>query len=199
MEIKLGKMAEIIASGGKHVLYGPNGGGKSSMLTMAIIKISSVSAYANEVGLKGLKGLKLNNKTCVWPFDVEKVRFRKPFSVRCPQLQDVPPFKLYYDHAYKNGMWIQISKLSYGERKYIALSVAAKWLGEIVASDSHLIIENLESGLDPEMTKKLLELIASFPNLHAAVEMHSPNLVETAVKLGFTVYYVKDFTARRVV
>jgi len=196
MEIKLGKMAEIIASGGKYVLYGPNGGGKSSMLTMAIIKISSVSAYANEVGLKPLK---LGGKTCVWPFDVEKVRFRKPFSVRCPQLQEVPPFKLYYDHAYKNGTWIQISKLSYGERKYIALSVAAKWLGEIVASDSYLIVENLESGLDPEMTKKLLELIASFPNLHAAVEMRSPHLVESAIKLGFAAYHVKDFTARRVV
>ena len=95
---------------------------------------------------------------------------------------------LHSGYARRRGTWIPVELLGYGERKAIALMLAAKY------SDL-IIVEGFEAGLHTDLAVYLLNKLS---DKNVIVETHMGVLLNTALENRWKAYYVHNGEAKEV-
>ena len=95
---------------------------------------------------------------------------------------------LHAGYARRGGTWIPVELLGYGERRAIALMLAAKY------SDL-IIVEGFEAGLHADLAVYLLNKLSEKSII---VETHMGVLLSNALENRWKVYYVYDGKAKKV-
>ncbi|MGB9774767.1 MAG: AAA family ATPase [Bacteroidota bacterium] len=179
VEVQIGgKEAKI--SGSKIVLFGPNGGGKSSILR-AISKSYNESVYVDIC--KVYKYTAEQTDVCQ-----EDVAFEEPEVA--DRLSSVlsrfdSQWRIYYDRALRGGRWVKIAKLSFGERRLLALAYALQFVDKYTV----LLIEAFEAGLSPAWLRALFDYLTELKPV-VIVESHSEATLQLAHERGWRTYYV---------
>jgi len=179
VEVQIGgKEAKI--SGNKIVLFGPNGGGKSSILK-AISKSYNESVYVDICKVY---------KYTAEQIDVcqEDVAFEEPEVA--DQLSSIlsrfdSQWRIYYDKALRGGKWVKIPRLSLGERRLLALAYAMRFVDKYTV----LLIEAVEAGLSPAWLRALIDYLTELKPV-VIVESHSEATLRLAHERGWRTYYV---------
>jgi ABC-type branched-subunit amino acid transport system ATPase component len=187
VEVQIGGNGAKI-SGNKIVLSGPNGGGKSSILK-AISKSYGESVH---VGIcKVYKNTAEQVDVCQ-----EDVAFEDPEVA--DRLSSIlsrfdGQWRIYCDKALRGGRWVKIAKLSFGERRLLALAYAL----QLVDKYTVLLIEAVEAGLSPAWLRVLFDYLTELKPV-VIVESHSEATLRLARERGWRIYYVDKTDIREV-
>ncbi|MCC6032299.1 MAG: AAA family ATPase [Pyrobaculum sp.] len=112
------------------------------------------------------------------------------FVVRCPKVARRFYLEVYYDRSYDPDLgWIPIRRLSYGQRRRLAIE-AALVTGDFVA------VENFEAGLHVDYIAELIKQIAE-SDAAVVLETHSGLVLRLAMRYGLHAYYIEQ-GARRI-
>ncbi|MGC9050076.1 AAA family ATPase [Pyrobaculum sp.] len=187
VEIQIGrKVAKI--SGNKAVLFGPNGGGKSSILK-AISKSYSESVYVDicKVYRNGVEQIDVCQEDVA--FDDPEVADRLTLILT----RFDGTWRIYYDKALRGGKWVKIARLSFGERRLLALAYAVQFFDKYTV----LLIEAVEAGLSPAWLQVLFDYLTELKPVVMA-EGHSEDTLRLARERGWRIYYVDKTDVREV-
>jgi len=132
-------------------------------------------------------------RECGTVFGGEEVYFAGDFElfiVRCPEVAKRLYLEVYYDRAYDPDLgWIPIRRLSYGQRRRLAIEAALE-TGDFVA------VENFETGLHVDYIAELIKQIAESDAV-VVLETHSGLVLRLAMRYGLHAYYIEQ-GARRI-
>ncbi len=85
-------------------------------------------------------------------------------------------------YAFTNGKWVRVAELSYGERRAMAILLAA------YHSDI-LLVEGFDNGLHIDLAVDILDTLKSWGKT-AIVETHAGLLVGAGFKRGWSIHYI---------
>jgi hypothetical protein len=123
-------------------------------------------------------------------FGGEEVRFTgEPAlsAVYCPEVARRLYLEVYYDRSYDPDLgWIPIRRLSYGQKRRLAIEAA-------LATGGFVAIENFEAGLHVDYVADLVKQMAE-SDAAVALETHSGLVLRFAMRYGFNMYYVESAT-----
>jgi ABC-type branched-subunit amino acid transport system ATPase component len=177
----------------KTVLYGPNGAGKSLVINgilahivghddlakmVADVEGSAASVVKiDEVGIVQ-HGIKIFNRDVVSFDDWSDV------AIADPEVASKLYIDVYYDKFYDPDRgWQPLSRLSYGERRRLAIEAA-------LAAADVVLIENFEAGLHVDAVVGLVKQIAESDAV-VVLETHSGLVLKAAVRFGISAYYIE--------
>jgi len=182
----------------KTVLYGPNGAGKSLIIRGLLSRIVGrgynggdmaamvvdVEGSAASVGKideadVAQHGVKIFNR------DVVNFSDWGDAAIVDPAVVSKLSIDVYYDKFYDpDGGWQPLSRLSYGERRRLAIEAA-------LAAADVVLIENFEAGLHVDAVVDLVEQIAE-SDAAVVLETHSGLVLKAAQqRYGISAYYVE--------
>ncbi len=179
VEVQIGgKEAKI--SGNKIVLFGPNGGGKSSILR-AISRSYDESVYVDICKVYKYTAEQIN--VCQEDVAFEDPEVADRLTLILTRFDGT--WKVYYDKALRGGRWVKISRLSFGERRLLALAYAVQFFDKYTV----LLIEAVEAGLSPAWLRVLIDYLTELRAV-VMVESHSEATLRLASERGWRIYYV---------
>jgi ABC-type multidrug transport system ATPase subunit len=175
----------------KTVLYGPNGAGKSMIIRGVLAHIvghddmvadvegsASSVVKIDEVGIVQ-RGIKIFNR------DVVSFGDWSDAAIADPEVASRLYIDVYCDKFYDPDRgWQPLSRLSYGERRRLAIEAA-------LATDADVVlVENFEAGLHVDAVVDLVKQIAESDAV-VVVETHSGLVLKAAARFGISAYYVE--------
>jgi len=177
----------------KLVLYGPNGAGKSLIVNGILARIVGHDDLAKMVvGIEGSAssvvkideagivqhGIKIFNR------DVVSFSDWGDAAIVNPEVVSKLYIDVYYDKFYDPDRgWQPLSRLSYGERRRLAIEAA-------LAAADVVLIENFEAGLHVDAVVDLVKQIAE-SDAAVVMETHSGLVLKAAVRFGISAYYIE--------
>jgi ABC-type branched-subunit amino acid transport system ATPase component len=179
IEVQVGGNGAKI-SGNKVVLFGPNGGGKSSILK-AISKSYGESVYVDIC--KVFKNTAEQIDVCQEGVAFDDPEVADRLTLILTRFDGT--WRIYYDKALRGGRWVKIAKLSFGERRLLALAYALQFVDKYTV----LLIEAVEAGLSPAWLRVLFDYLTELKPV-VIVESHSEATLQLAHERGWRTYYV---------
>ncbi len=178
----------------KTVLYGPNGAGKSMIISGILAHIvghddlakmvadvegsASSVVKIDEVGIVQ-RGIKIFSR------DIVNFSDWSDAAIVNPEIVNKLYIDVYCDRFYDPDRgWQPLSRLSYGERRRLAIEAA------LAADADVVLVENFEAGLHVDAVVDLVKQIAESDAV-VVLETHSGLVLKAAVRFGISAYYVE--------
>jgi ABC-type branched-subunit amino acid transport system ATPase component len=178
----------------KAVLYGPNGAGKSAVIRgilAHIVGYDDVAKMAVDVEGSAASAVKIDEAGAIQHgvkiFNRDTVSFSDwgDAAIVDPEVVNKLFIDVYYDKFYSlDRGWQPLSRLSYGERRRLAIEAA-------LAAADVVLIENFEAGLHVDAVVDLVRNIAEQHGGVVVLETHSGLVLKAAQRYGISSYYVE--------
>jgi len=188
----------------KLVLYGPNGAGKSvairSLFARMAGRIEAVRKLVDvdfasmlvDIGEEPAapslifvtESIIIQHGAKAFNKDVVNFSNWSNTAIVNPEVVSKLYIDVYYDKFYDPDRgWQPLSRLSYGERRRLAIEAA-------LAAADVVLIENFEAGLHVDAVVDLVKQIAE-SDATVVLETHSGLVLKAAVRFGISAYYVE--------
>jgi hypothetical protein len=105
-------------------------------------------------------------------------------AIADPEVASKLYIDVYYDKFYDGRGWQPLSRLSYGERRRLAIEAA------LAADADVVLVENFEAGLHVDAVVDLVKQIAE-SDAAVVMETHSGLVLKAAVRFGISAYYIE--------